>query len=96
MTSMRFPPISAAVADSPVTLPPGRARVAIRPVSTGAPAGAMTIGIVAVAFFAANTAGVNLATITSTLSRTSSSANSRSGREASGVRISSRMFCPST
>jgi hypothetical protein len=42
---------------------------------TGSPAGAMTIGIVRVAFFAAWTAGVNSATITPTSRRTSSNAS---------------------
>src|SRR5689334_2554703 len=58
----------------PVMLPPGRARLATKPVATGAPAGAMTMGIVPVASLAAWTAGVKIATITSTFDRTSSTA----------------------
>src|SRR5262245_16028607 len=60
----------------PVTFPPGRAKLSIMPICKGAPAGAMTIGIVRVASMAAVTAGVKWATITSTPSRTNSSANS--------------------
>jgi hypothetical protein len=41
----------------PVTFPPGRAKLSIRPCCKGAPAGAMTIGIVRVAAMAALTAG---------------------------------------
>ena len=54
----RLPPISASIADRPVTFPPGRARLSIKPDCKGAPAGAMTIGIVCVAPMAALTAGV--------------------------------------
>ena len=43
--------------DRPVTLPPGRARLATRPVPTGSPASAKTIGMTDVACFAARTAG---------------------------------------
>ena len=48
---------SAAVAETPVILPLGRARLDINPVATGSPAGAMTIGISVVACLAAATAG---------------------------------------
>ena len=41
----------------PVRLPPGRARLATRPASTGSPPPMKTIGIVEVALFAASTAG---------------------------------------
>ena len=58
-------------------LPPGRAKLEMRPVPTGSPAGAMTIGISVVACLAAVTAGVCEATMMSTLSRTSSSASPR-------------------
>lgn len=44
--------------ESPVTLPPGRERLPTSPVSSGAPAGDITIGIVVVAVMAALTAGV--------------------------------------
>ena len=40
--------------ESPVTLPPGRARLATRPAPTGSPAFVITMGMVVVAFFAAN------------------------------------------
>ena len=39
-----------------MTLPPGRARLATKPAPTGSPVFAITIGMVAVAFFAANAA----------------------------------------
>ena len=62
-------------------LPPGRARLAIKPIPTGSPAFAITMGIVVVAFFAANAAGVARTTIKSTFRRTRSAASSgmRSG-----------------
>ncbi len=45
-------------ADVPVTLPPGRARLATKPVPTGSPTLAITIGISRVACFAAVAVGV--------------------------------------
>ena len=42
----------------PVTLPPGRARLAIRPTPIGSATDTMTIGVVEVAAFAARLAGV--------------------------------------
>jgi hypothetical protein len=60
--------------DRPVTLPPGLARLATRPVPTGSPAVAKTIGMTNVACFAARTGGVECVTMTSTLSRTNSAA----------------------
>ena len=66
---------------SPVTLPPGRARLLTSPVPSGSPADVMTMGIVAVACLAARGASVPAATITSTLRLTSSAANS--GRRSS-------------
>ena len=50
----------------PVTLPPGRFKLATSLVPTGSPAVAKTIGIAVVAFLAANTAGVPPVTMTST------------------------------
>src|SRR5262249_18755042 len=44
--------------DKPVMFPPGRASEATRPVPTGSPAAANTIGMTAVAFFAAMEDGV--------------------------------------
>ena len=43
--------------ESPVTLPPGRARLATRPAPTGSPAFTITMGMVVVALFAANADG---------------------------------------
>src|SRR5262245_43212388 len=61
----------------PVTLPPGRARLATRPYSTGFPPMAKTIGIVEVAALAAFAAtGLPGVTITLTCRRTSSAASS--------------------
>jgi len=57
-----------------VTLPPGRARLATRPVPTGSDAAAKTIGMTDVACFAAITTTVADVTMTSTLSRTNSAA----------------------
>ena len=56
------------------TTPPGPTRS--RTVPTGSPAAAKTIGIVVVALFAAAAAAVLAVTMTSTLRRTNSSANS--------------------
>ena len=60
--------------DRPVTLPPGRARLATRPVPTGSPADANTIGITDVTCFAAMTFAVPAVTMTSTFRRTNSAA----------------------
>ena len=82
----------------PVMLPPGRARLATRPVSTGSAATLpVTIGMVAVACLAAKLAGVPDATMRSTFSPTSSAASSgsRSSRS-SEKRYSMRMLSPST
>ena len=58
--------------DSPVTLPPGRDRLATRPPSTGSFARAKTMGMADVACFAAE-AALSTVTTTSTLRRTNSS-----------------------
>ena len=68
---------SSAVLVKPVMLPPGRARLATSPEPTGSLEVDMTIGMVRVACFAGAVAVVPSATITSTLSRTSSSAMRR-------------------
>src|SRR5262249_19680896 len=62
----------------PVTLPPGRLRLATRPVWTGSPALLNTIGIVVVAALAASAAGMLGVAMTATLRRTRSVANSGS------------------
>src|SRR2546422_4975469 len=54
-TSISFALKSGLKNDIPVILPPGRARLATNPARTGSPLGAMTIGIVRVACFAART-----------------------------------------
>lgn len=63
------------VKESPVTFPPGRARLATRPWPTGSATPIITMGIVPLAAFAAITAGAGAATSTSTSSRTSSAAS---------------------
>jgi len=57
-------------------LPPGRARLATNRLPTGSKARIMTMGIVFVTLCAATIEGLSDATITSTLSRTSSAARS--------------------
>ena len=57
-SSSRLPARSADWFDKPVTLPPGRARLATKPVPTGSPAAAKTIGMTDVACFTARTAAV--------------------------------------
>jgi hypothetical protein len=61
---------------SPVILPPGRARLETTPPPTGSIAVGKTIGMVFVALFTARAAGVVITMMMSTLSRTSSTANS--------------------
>ncbi len=60
--------------DRPVMLPPGRASEATRPVPTGSPAAAKTMGMTGVACLAATTKAVPEVTMTSTLSRSNSAA----------------------
>src|SRR5262245_39140422 len=81
---------------SPVTLPPGRAKLAIRPSATGSTEVVITMGMVVVAFFVANTGAVDVPTMTSTLRRTSSATSS--GRRSffcSANRYSMVIFFPS-
>ncbi len=96
-SSSRFPLSSEERNDNPVMFPPGRARLAMRPVPTGSSLSTITMGIVVVACLAAWIAGVPFATITSTGSRTSSAARagSRSYRRFAH-RQSRRRFRPST
>ena len=58
----------------PVTFPPGRLRLAMKPLPAGSMLVAITIGIVVVALWATRMALVASATMTSIFSRTSSSA----------------------
>jgi hypothetical protein len=92
-----FPLISGARVDNPVMFPPGRARLATKPLPTGSSSNVMTIGIVEVAPLAGWVAVGPLVTMTSTLSRTNSvaSAGSRSSFP-SACRRSMTMFFPST
>jgi hypothetical protein len=76
-SSSRFGVSSRLITLKPVTLPPGRARLATRPPPTGSLTPVKTIGIVEVAFFAASAEGP-LAAITSSLRPTRSAANAGS------------------
>jgi hypothetical protein len=76
--SSRFAASSGKRLADPVTFPPGRMRFAARPWPTGSESAMPTMGIVAVACFEAWVAGAATATMTSTLSRTSSAARSGS------------------
>ena len=57
MTSSRLALRSPQKKNEPVMLPPGCARLATMPVSTGLPTMAMTMGMLVVAFLAARAAG---------------------------------------
>ena len=83
--------------ESPVTLPPGRARLAIRPAATGSPTFVITMGMAVVAFFAANADVPSVTTIRSTLRRTNSAASSvrREGPLLSANWYSMLIFFPS-
>ena len=96
-SSSCFPLISGARVDKPVIFPPGRARLATKPLPTGSSSNVMTIGIVEVAPLAGPVAVGPLVTMASTLSRTSSaaSAGSRSSFP-SACRRSMTIFFPST
>ena len=63
---------------TPVTFPPGRAKLAMSPSPMGSGTPHMTMGIVLVAFFAALADAVGAATITCGSSRTSSAARAGS------------------
>ena len=79
-----------------MTLPPGRARLAIRPAPTGSPELAITMGMVVVARLAANADPVDVTTIRSTLRRTNSAASSgRRSAFPSANRYSMTIFFPS-
>ena len=95
-SSNRLAAISVDWRDKPVTLPPGRAKLATRPLPIGSFAAANIIGMIDVACFAAITAAVEYVMMTSTLSRTNSAAISvkRSGRP-SAQRTSSTTVRPS-
>jgi hypothetical protein len=76
-SSSRFGPSSGTIRDTPVTLPPGRAKLATSPVVMGSLLAAITIGIVLLARCAAfGAASPPAVTITSTFMRISSSARS--------------------
>jgi hypothetical protein len=82
---------------SPVTLPPGRARLATKRPATGSVPLTITIGIAEVAFSAARIAGEDTATIRSTPLRTRSAARSgRRSKSSLAARISNRRSRPST
>ena len=82
----------------PVRFPPGRAKLAMKPLATGSDSrSSPTTGIVFVAFVAALIADELTATITSTLRRAASAAYSRSRSSLPPAnRSSMRMFWPCT
>src|SRR4029450_6922919 len=87
---------SVAKLDMPVTLPPGRARLATRPAPTGSEDVVTTMGIVVVALLAANPSTVPPTTIRSTFRRTKSPVSSgRRSRFCSANRYSMVIFFPS-
>jgi DNA-dependent RNA polymerase len=92
-SSRRFALSSAWSRVPPVTFPPGWARLATSPAPSGSMACGITMGMVAVAFLAANAAGVVVTMMRSALSWTISLANSwnRSARPAA-YRRSIMMF----
>jgi hypothetical protein len=65
-SSSRFGPTSTLKLVEPVTLPPGRLRLATRPNLIGSPPVVNTIGTVEVAALATSAAGVLVATMTVT------------------------------
>src|SRR5712692_661185 len=71
----RFAAISTALTARPVTFPPGRAKLATRPVSTGSAVPTITIGTVFVTLAASSAATVPGVTSMSTLAATSSAAS---------------------
>jgi hypothetical protein len=73
-SSIRLPARSGAWPDSPVMLPPGRAKLSTKPVPSGSFAAPNTIGMTDVTCFAARAASFPPVTMTSTLSRTKSAA----------------------
>ena len=62
----RFAPSTLTRKFTPVTLPPGRLRLATKPILTGSPPQTKRTGIVAVAALAASGAGPPVATINAT------------------------------
>jgi hypothetical protein len=90
--------ISLLISVNPVTLPPGRLRLATSPIWTGSPDVVKTIGIVAVSALAASAATENPgATMTSTLRRTiSAAASARRSGVSSPHRNSIARLRPST
>src|SRR5205823_4485158 len=93
----RFPDSSIFIELIPVTLPPGRLKLATRPIWTGSAADTKTIGIVAVAALAASGPGVPPVAMIATRRRTRSAANA--GKRLSwpsAQRYSTATFWPST
>src|SRR6266536_1460420 len=88
-SSSRFALSAVALSVTPVTFPPGLARLATNPTPSGSPERAMTIGMVELASLAAAAAGEPKVMIKSTLRPTSSAANAgSSSRLASAQRPS--------
>jgi hypothetical protein len=96
-SSSRFPVRSRVKLETPVIVPPGRAKLAMSPRPTGSATYVKTIGVRRVAFLAAGAAEVPWVTMTSTVSLTSSAASTVSRSSfPSAERHSMMRFWPST
>src|SRR5438128_2648166 len=90
----RFAPSSPLMELTPVTLPPGRLRLATRPVWTGSPPPLKTIGMVEVADLAADAAAVLPTERIAHLSRDYCTAGFRSAYDRFGVIRDRSIYCP--
>src|SRR5262249_36015432 len=90
-SSSHLPPSESSVVEKPVTLPPGRGKLATNPLPTGSATMAKTIGIVRVCCRSAVVVGVVFERMRSGCSATSSFANCRIKSASTGVaqRVSS-------
>src|SRR5262245_39867081 len=97
-SSNHLPASEPTIAWKPVTLPPGRARLATKPLPTGSETVAKTMGMVRVCSNSAAVVGVTAERIRSGCSATSSFANRRLASASSGVahRVSNRILRAST
>ena len=93
--SSHFPPISASKIANPVMLPPGRAKLATKPLPTGSPTRTKRIGIVEVSFCRIAVTKLEVGTIRSGEALTSSLAKVRALSGSPPVhRMSIRMLRP--
>jgi hypothetical protein len=96
-SSTHLPPSEPTIAWKPVTLPPGCAKLATKPLPTGSETVAKTMGMVRVCCRSAAVVGVTAERMTSGCSATSSFANRCLASSSAGdaQRVSSRMLRPS-